>query len=97
MKEASHENNIINLAKEFSFEVLFRKPENCLIRFHRDNVKIDLWHSKMTVAIYIAEHTRDKYLYEVSKDDLVEIFANPEYHYDGRVKTVNRQSYKRRY
>lgn len=69
------EQEIDNIALQFSFTFVFWKPENCLLRYIRDGVKIDVWYSKMTVGIY--EGDSQKYIKKVSMEDLVEIFANP--------------------
>lgn len=66
---------VIDLAKQFSFEVLWRKDDVHLIRFERDYTKIDVWCSSMTVGIY--ENRTQKFLKKVSMEDLAELFANP--------------------
>ncbi len=82
---------IIDLARQFSFSVKFEKPNNLLVRFHReiegtdDYVMIDVWysgkpHKKMTVGVYKKDlETPDRSAFEhhVSKERLVEIFSNP--------------------
>jgi hypothetical protein len=77
MKEAFSEDKYINLAKEFSFELVFHKRENCLLRFHRDGIRIDYWYTTGTVGIMIPG-LRDRFVRNVPEDLLVEIFASPE-------------------
>ena len=66
---------IVKLAEQFSFRLIFEDHNTYLTRFIRDGIKIDVWRSKMTVGIY--EGDSQKYIKNVSKEDLVEIFANP--------------------
>lgn len=63
------------MAKQFSFTLEFEDPNTYLTRFKRDGYIVDVWRSKMTVGIYEGEVKR--YLKNVSDEDLVEIFANP--------------------
>lgn len=69
---------IIEHAENLEWKIEFKKPENCLIRFSRDRIMIDVWYSKMTVGIY--ENKTDRYFKHVPMDDLVEILANPSYY-----------------
>jgi hypothetical protein len=84
------ENNvyeIYKMAKQTDSELVMKKPDNLLIRFKRDDVTIDVWYSKMTVGIYVDNIDTCRYLYDVSMDDLFEIFMSPiGYKHNGRVK-----------
>lgn len=65
---------VTELASQFSLEVDFERPDTKLVRFKRDSVRIDVWQSG-TVGIY--EHGNQKFLKHVSRENLVELFANP--------------------
>lgn len=67
---------IIDLAHEFHFELLFHKPENFLLRFARDGKRVDVWYSRMTIGI-MEPHLAARFKYDVTEAELVEIFANP--------------------
>ena len=81
--------SIIELASRFSFTIKFERPRNTLVRFHRDEgteeyTMIDVWYSakrpKLTVGVYKKDlPTKDKsaFLHDVSEEDLVEVFNNP--------------------
>lgn len=66
---------LIKMAEQFSFTLVFEDPNTYLTRFKRDGYIVDVWRSKMTIGIYEDEVKR--YLKNVSDEDLVEIFANP--------------------
>ena len=86
-KQRKGKQGIIDLASQFGFVVDFERPNNCLVRFKRDYgtseyVRIDVWYSKWTVGVYRKQWTEfegQRYAHNVTEDDLVEIFANPEY------------------
>ncbi len=69
--------DIVKTAEEFDFKLQFHKPQNCLMRFVRDRTRIDYWYTSRTVGIY-EPRQKAKFLYNVSNEDLVEIFADPE-------------------
>lgn len=83
MKEASIQNRIKDLAKDFGYELVFEKPANCLIRIQRDGVRIDVWYSKMTVGIQQLNHEGYfakfdwEYLRDVSEETFVDILDKP--------------------
>ena len=62
---------IIQLAKQFGYEVFFERP-NSLIRFKRDEKMVDVWSSPMSVGIY--ENKTQKFYKNVSLEDLAEYF-----------------------
>lgn len=66
---------LIKMAAQQSFKLVFEDPNTYLTRFERDGTIVDVWRSKMTVGIY--EDEAKRYLKNVSDEDLVEIFANP--------------------
>lgn len=66
----------LKLAPQFSLEVEFERPQYHLVRFKRDDVRIDVWRSG-TVGIY--KDGKQRFLRDVKPDDIAEIFANPDY------------------
>lgn len=62
---------IIQLAKQFGYEVFFERP-NSLIRFKRDEKMVDVWYSTMSVGVY--ENKTQKFYKNVSLEDLAEYF-----------------------
>lgn len=76
---------VIDLAKQFSFEIDFERENTHLVRFKRDEdtedyVRVDVWFLSGTVGIYSkkfkAEHG-SRYFYQVDVETLAEMFSNP--------------------
>lgn len=76
LQEASVQNNIIALAKQFSFGLLEEKLQQRMLRFERDGQLIDVWYTKMSVGVINLGGT-NFFAKNVCEEDLVEIFANP--------------------
>lgn len=79
------EEKIVNLAKQFGFEVDFYREKTSLVRFKRDEdtdeyVRVDVWYNTGTVGIY-SKQFKDtqgaRYTYNVSMEDLAEVFSDP--------------------
>ncbi len=62
---------VIQLAKQFGYEVFFERP-NSLIRFKRDDKMVDVWYSTMSVGVY--EDKTQKFYKKVPFEDLAEYF-----------------------
>lgn len=63
---------IIQLAKQFGYEVFFERPNN-LIRFKRDEKMVDVWYSTMTVGVY--ENRTQTFYRKVEESNLAEYFC----------------------
>lgn len=65
--------NIPEFVRQFSFEFEFEKPEYGLIRYKRDDLKIDIWQSG-TLGVY--RDGRQTFYKKLSMEDLKEKIAN---------------------
>ncbi len=72
----SKQEQIESIAKEFGYTLVFRKPENCLLRFERDGLRIDVWWTTLTVGVM--EPGKEAWYHRrLSWDNLIEAIANP--------------------
>jgi len=69
----TRELEVKKLAEQLGYQILFEKPENKLIRFRRNDKKIDVWFSTMTIGIY-HEGKEAVYKRDQTFDNLVDIF-----------------------
>lgn len=82
---------IMKMATDTGWSVVYKKPENALFRFRKDDVVIDVWWTKMTIGVYVDDEDNSKYMYEFSEDDLFELFNSPtSYKHEGREKITRR-------
>lgn len=86
---------IVKLAKKCGWNCIMRKPENALLRFKKDGTAIDVWWTKMTVGLMPDDEEKTYYMYDLSMDDLFELFMSPlSYKHEGGVKITKRYSKK---
>lgn len=82
---------IEDIASKSKWKIIMNKPENALILFGKDNILIDVWWTKMTVALYLEDEHTTKYMYNLSLDDLFELMMSPiGYKHEGEVKITKR-------
>lgn len=65
--------NIEEFVKQFSFEVEFYREKTSLIRFKRDDLRIDVWKSG-TLGIY--RDGKQSFFKNLSEEDIKEKIAN---------------------
>ena len=68
---------VIMNAEDLGWDILKEEPEQYKIRFVQQEVRIDVWYSKMTVAVLQRGHA-PKYYRFVSDKKLDELLDNPQ-------------------
>lgn len=82
---------IHKIAEQAGWECIISKPENALLRFNKDGSLMDVWWTKMTVALYLDDEETTKYMYNLSLDDLFELMMSPVgYKHEGEIKITKR-------
>lgn len=64
---------IHNFIRQFSFEVDFERPETKLVRYKRDDVRVDVWMSG-TIGVY--RNGAQKFYKHLPINDIKEVIAN---------------------
>ena len=77
---AQSQNRFICLAEQFDFKLLHHDNKYKFFRFQRDEFRIDLWYTKMTVGIY-REHEKAFFHHDVTEEGFVELLSNPMFDY----------------
>jgi len=71
--QRSFHDEITDFIKQFSFSSDFEKPEFHLVRYKRDDLRIDVWRSG-TLGIY--ENGKQRFIKGLSINDMKEEIAN---------------------
>lgn len=67
---------VIIQAEDLGWDILFEKPEHYQVRFSRNEIRMDVWYSKMTVSV-IEKGKEPKYYRFVSEKKLDQLLDNP--------------------
>lgn len=74
---------ITNLAKQYGWRLLIHQPHNLMVSYKKDDARINIYYTKMTVATCINHPKKGKtqlFRRRVSAVLLEKIFANPRIH-----------------